>query len=78
MAANGTGVTGIVRYLNERGLPTPIQYARANGLDGNFDFCFNGYLLIEQINKRYACAGLDVCIFISAGYAISGVELIVD
>ena len=37
MAASGTGVTGIVRYLNERGLPTPIQYARANGLDGNFD-----------------------------------------
>ena len=37
MAANGTGVTGIVRYLNERGLPTPIQYARANGLDGNFN-----------------------------------------
>ena len=36
MAASGTGVTGIVRYLNERGLPTPIQYARANGLDGNF------------------------------------------
>ena len=28
MAVNGTGVTGIVRYLNERGLPTPIQYAR--------------------------------------------------
>lgn len=37
MAASGTGVTGIVRYLNERGLPTPIQYARANGLDGKFD-----------------------------------------
>jgi len=37
MAASGFGVTGIVRYLNERGLPTPIQYARANGLDGNFD-----------------------------------------
>ena len=37
MAANGTGVTGIVRYLNERDLPTPIQYARVNGLDGNFD-----------------------------------------
>jgi site-specific DNA recombinase len=37
MAANGTGVTGIVRYLNERGLPTPIQYARDHGLDGNFD-----------------------------------------
>lgn len=37
MAASGTGVTGIVRYLNERRLPTPIQYARANGLDGNFD-----------------------------------------
>ena len=37
MAASGTGVTGIVRYLNERGLPTPIQYARANGLAGNFD-----------------------------------------
>ena len=37
MAASGTGVTGIVRYLNERSLPTPIQYARAHGLDGNFD-----------------------------------------
>ena len=37
MAASGTGVTGIVRYLNERGLPTPIQYARAHGLDGDFD-----------------------------------------
>ena len=32
MAANGTGVTGIVRYLNERALPTPIQYARSNCL----------------------------------------------
>lgn len=37
MAASDTGVTGIVRYLNERGLPTPIQYARAHGLEGNFD-----------------------------------------
>ena len=37
MAAGGTGVTGIVRYLNERDLPTPIQYARVNGLDGNFN-----------------------------------------
>ena len=37
MATRGTGVTGIVRYLNERDLPTPIQYARAHGLDGNFD-----------------------------------------
>lgn len=37
MAASGTGVTGIVRYLNECGLPTPIQYAKVNGLDGNFD-----------------------------------------
>ena len=37
MAASGTGVTGIVRYLNERSLSTPIQYARDHGLDGNFD-----------------------------------------
>ena len=37
MATNGTGGTGIVRFLNGRGLPTPIQYARANCLDGNFD-----------------------------------------
>ena len=37
MAANGIGITGIVQYLNERELPTPIQYARAHGLDGNFD-----------------------------------------
>ena len=37
MAASGTGVTGIAPYLNEQGLPTPIQYARAHGLNGNFD-----------------------------------------
>lgn len=37
MAANGTGVTGIVRYLNEQALPAPIQYARSKGLSGNYD-----------------------------------------
>ena len=37
LAANGTGVTAIVRYLNEKGIPTPIQYARSNGLTGNYD-----------------------------------------
>ena len=37
MAANGTGVTGIVRYLNERAIPTPIQYARSKGLSENYD-----------------------------------------
>lgn len=37
LAADGEGVTAIVRYLNEHGLPTPIQYARSNGLVGNYD-----------------------------------------
>lgn len=37
LAANGTGMTAIVRYLNEKGIPTPIQYARSNGLTGNYD-----------------------------------------
>ena len=37
LAANGTGVTAIVRYLNEKDIPTPIQYARSNGLAGNHD-----------------------------------------
>lgn len=37
MAADGEGVTAIVRYLNEHGLPTPIQYARSNGLVGNYN-----------------------------------------
>lgn len=37
LAANGTGVTAIVRYLNEKEIPTPIQYARSNGLTGNFE-----------------------------------------
>ena len=37
LAANGTGVTAIVRYLNEKEIPTPIQYARSNGLAGNYD-----------------------------------------
>ncbi len=37
MAAAGTGVTAIVRHLNERGILTPIQYARSNGLSGNYN-----------------------------------------
>ena len=37
LAANGTGVTAIVRYLNEKGIPTSIQYAKSNGLAGNYD-----------------------------------------
>ncbi len=36
IAANGKGTTAIVRYLNEHGFPTPIQYARSNGLAGNY------------------------------------------
>lgn len=30
-------MTAIVRYLNEKDIPTPIQYARSNGLAGNYD-----------------------------------------
>lgn len=37
LAANGIGITVIVRYLNEKEIPTPIQYARSNGLSGNYD-----------------------------------------
>ena len=37
MAAEGMGVTSIVRYLNEHDFPTPIQYARSNGLNGDYD-----------------------------------------
>lgn len=37
LAVNGTGVTAIVRYLNENEIPTPLQYARSNGLVGNYD-----------------------------------------
>lgn len=37
LAAEGTGITAIVRYLNEKEVPTPIQYARSNGLSGNFN-----------------------------------------
>ncbi len=37
LAANGIGVTAIVRYLNEKEIPTPIQYAKSNGLSENYD-----------------------------------------
>lgn len=37
LAVNGTGVTAIVWCLNEKEIPTPIQYARSNGLAGNYD-----------------------------------------
>lgn len=37
LAANGMGITAIVRYLNEKEIPTPIQYARSNGLTGNYN-----------------------------------------
>ena len=30
-------MTAIVRYLNEKGIPTSIQYAKSNGLAGNYD-----------------------------------------
>ena len=37
MAAEGAGINAIVRHLNENAIPTPIQYARSNGLEGNYD-----------------------------------------
>ena len=37
MAADGAGANAIVRYLNENHIPTPIQYARTKGLQGNYD-----------------------------------------
>ena len=37
MAADGVGANAIVRYLNENNIPPPIQYARAKGLQGNYD-----------------------------------------
>lgn len=37
MAADGVGANTIVRHLNENNIPTPIQYARAKGLQGNYD-----------------------------------------
>ena len=37
MAADGVGITAIVRNLNESNIPTPIQYARSKGLTGNYD-----------------------------------------
>ena len=37
MAADGVGANAIVRYLNEKHIPTPIQYARAKGLQGNYN-----------------------------------------
>lgn len=37
MAADGVGTNAIVRYLNENSIPTPIQYARIKGLQGNYD-----------------------------------------
>lgn len=37
MAADGAGANAIVRYLNENHIPTPIQYARSKGLQGNYD-----------------------------------------
>ena len=36
LAANGMGVTAIVRYLNEKDISTPIRYAKTNGLAGNY------------------------------------------
>lgn len=37
MAAKNTPINAIVRYLNENSISTPIQYARAKGLQGNYD-----------------------------------------
>mgnify|MGYP002510034729 FL=1 len=37
LATNDMGLTAIVRYLNENHIPTPMQYARANGLTGKYN-----------------------------------------
>ena len=37
MAADGAGTNAIVRYLNKNNIPTPIRYARAKGLQGNYN-----------------------------------------
>ncbi len=37
MVSDGVGTNAIVRYLNENNVLTPIQYARAKGLQGNYD-----------------------------------------
>ncbi len=36
-SADGVGANAIVRHLNENHIPTPVQYARAKGLQGNYD-----------------------------------------
>lgn len=35
LAYSGIGVNAIVRYLNEKEIPTPVQFARSNGLNEN-------------------------------------------
>ena len=35
LASSGVGVNAIVRYLNEKEIPTPVQFARSNGLEEN-------------------------------------------
>ena len=37
MADSGKGITAIVRYLNENNIPTPMNYARSKGLQGNYN-----------------------------------------
>lgn len=37
MAVKNTAINAIVRYLNNNSIPTPIQYARVKGLQGNYD-----------------------------------------
>lgn len=39
LAYSGIGVNAIVRYLNEKEIPTPVQYARSNGLNENDNNC---------------------------------------
>ena len=44
LASGGIGVNAIVRYLNEKEIPTPVQFARSNELnenDNNGDECWN-------------------------------------
>ena len=68
-----------VRY-KLAGISTEIQITRWGSWPGifsmlcfhvykglNFHFRFNGYMLVEEIDERYACAGLDICRFISVG-----------
>ena len=82
LASSGVGVNAIVRYLNEKENPTPVQFARSNGLnenDNNGDESWNSrsvkYILTNRTYTGMLIQGKEKRVVSGAHEALVDVDI---